>query len=317
VSTEDPRDRPPSDDLFAFAPDDRDRRETGRPENAGPPAAGEPGGETPSGRSGDVPSHEAPPSDDGPASGDAPPVGPSAADRARRAAYEAEAERARRAARASSTRWLVAGGLLLVLLALGSTLVAGRGADDATQVRPGERLPAFAAPVATRPRVAHDDVNLATRDGQGAAGDRAACSVRVPSAVTSCALLRRGPLVLVVFSRGLQSCLRTVDDVDRAARGRPGLAALAVETRGEHDETARTVRARGWALTTVYDADGALSSRLGAAVCPLVLFVRRDGTVVDRLIGEDATGAAIRARTARLVRAATTPAGAARAPAGR
>lgn len=295
----------PEDDPFAFAPDERDAQESDSGARGGDPSATP--GPAP-GPSGHTPDDDTP-DDDG--------VGPgvdadAAAERERaaaraRVAEEAAARRAllgaeaSRTAQAASTRWLIAGVVLILLLAVGSTLVAGRGGDDA-QVRPGERLPAFAAPLATRPKLAQDDVNLAQRDDQGQAGRRAACSIRVPSAVTSCALLRGGPLVLVVFSRGVDPCLRAVDDVAALRRDLPGLGTLAVATNAEHDEAADVVRARGWRLPVVYDRDGALATRLGAAVCPLVLFVRRDGSVADRIVG-DVRAADLRVRAERLLRA--------------
>jgi hypothetical protein len=229
----------------------------------------------------------------------------------RRALLGAEASRT---AQAASTRWLIAGVLLILVLAVGSTVLAGRGGDDA-QVRPGERLPAFAAPLATRPKLAQDYVNLAQRDDQGQAGRRAACSIRESSAVTSCALLRDGPLVIVVFSRGVDPCLRAVDHVEAVRRTLPRLGTLAVATNAQHDEAAEVVRARGWGLPVVYDRDGALASRLGAGVCPLVLFVRRDGSVADRIVG-DVTAAGVRTRAERLLRGGTPGSGAATAPGG-
>jgi hypothetical protein len=321
-------DRPEEDDPFAFAPDERDALEsgagsgTGRAPNPAPgeqseasagAGGGAAGGGAPSGT-------EAASGPDGAVDSGGSVVDPAvgAAEREReaaraRVAEEAAARRAllaaeaSRTAQAASTRWLIAGVVLILILAVGSTLLAGRGADDA-QVRPGERLPAFAAPLATRPKLAQDDVNLAQRDDQGQAGRRAACSIREPSAVTSCALLRDGPLVIVVFSRGVDACLRAVDDVEAVRRALPGLGTLAVATNAEHDEAAEIVRARRWGLPVVYDRDGALASRLGAAVCPLVLFVRRDGSVADRIVG-DVTEAGVRTRAERLLRAGgTTPA---------
>ncbi|WP_022927543.1 TlpA family protein disulfide reductase [Patulibacter americanus] len=304
IDRDDPHpDRPEDDDPFAFAPDERDALETGTTSgpSAGPGSDAEPGTREQTDSGGPV--------------GDPADV---AAEREReaaraRVAEEAAARRAlladeaSRTAQAASTRWLIAGVVLILILAVGSTLLAGRGGDDA-QVRPGERLPAFAAPLATRPKLAQDDVNLAQRDDQGQAGRRAACSIRNPSAVTSCALLRDGPLVIVVFSRGVDACLRAVDDVEAVRRALPRLGTLAVATNAEHAEAAEAVRARRWGLPVVYDRDGALASRLGAAVCPLVLFVRRDGSVADRIVG-DVTEAGVRVRAERLLRTgATAPA---------
>lgn len=303
------RERPDEDDPFAFAPDDRDARERGSA-SAGStdPDAGVDAGDDadPQARPG---APDGAPPTSGPDAG-AGPEDDDAAERERaaaraRLAEEAAARRAllgaeaSRTAQAASSRWLLVGVLLLLVVAVASTLLAGRGGDDG-QVRPGERLPAFAAPLATRPRLAQDFVNLAQRDDQGQAGRYAACSITEPSAVTSCGLLRRGPLVLVVFSRGVDVCLRAVDDVEAAGRALSGVGTLAVATNTKHGEAAETVSARRWRLPVVYDRDGALASRLGAAVCPLVLFVRRDGSVADRLVGDDVTADAVRTRAARL-----------------
>ncbi|MGX6450018.1 TlpA family protein disulfide reductase, partial [Patulibacter sp. S7RM1-6] len=194
---------------------------------------------------------------------------------------------ARDAARAVGSRFVAVVAVLLVVLVGGSLLLGRGGGPD--EVRPGERLPVFAAPLATAPKLESDFVNLAERADQGAAGKRPACSIRHPSVVTSCALLRRGPLVLVTF-RPVGECLDVVDRVDRLVARTPGLTGLAVATGDDHDDAARTVRERRWRLRTVYDVDGALSSRLGGAVCPLTLVVRADGTVARRVSGRPETG---------------------------
>ncbi|MCV4754782.1 hypothetical protein OFC37_35495, partial [Escherichia coli] len=78
---------------------------------------------------------------------------------------------------------------------------------------------------------------------QGAAGRRPACSIRHPSVVTSCALLRRGPLVVVTY-RPVDECLAVVDAVDRLVARTAGLTGLAVATGDDHDDAAATARAR-------------------------------------------------------------------------
>ena len=107
----------------------------------------------------------------------------------------------------------------------------------------------------------------------------------MPPVVTSCALLDRGPLVVVLFSRGIDACVGAVDLLDAARARYPGIGTLAVSLLGRHDSTGETARDRRWTLPVVYDRDGALASVLGAPACPLVLFVRPDGTVQQRIIG--------------------------------
>lgn len=200
--------------------------------------------------------------------------------RARNVADEASAH-----ARAVGARWL-AGAVVVFLVLVVVTTVGGGPDGDGGDVAPGERLPDFAAPLVSQPRLDAEDVNLATQDGQGEAGEKAACSIRNRSVVTSCGLLARGPLVVVVFSRGVDSCVRAVDLVDAERRRFPGLQALGVSLLGRHDTTGETARDRRWTLPVVYDRDGALGSVLGVPACPLVLFVRRDGTVDRRIIGD-------------------------------
>lgn len=210
---------------------------------------------------------------------------PAPADEERAARVRSTAEQASAHARAIGARWLVGTVVVLVILVAVTTVGGGPGGDGG-DVRPGERLPEFAAPLADEPRLQSEDVNLATKDGQGEAGRKAACSIRDPSVVTSCALLARGPLVVVVFSRGVASCVEAVDAVDVERRRFPRLQALAVSLLGRHDTTGETVRDRRWTLPVVYDRDGALGSVLGVPACPLVLFVRPDGTVERRIIGD-------------------------------
>ncbi|MEV4420508.1 hypothetical protein AB0L40_11105 [Patulibacter sp. NPDC049589] len=309
----------PPEDPFAFPEDDADARKAA---DAPDPGAAEDPFAFPED---DADAREAA---DAPAPGDTPEAGdddlpvPAGRRRGRRrrsgtvapARTDEESARIRRAAEAASqraqavgVRWLAVAGIALVVLAGLTTLLGGDRGPTGGDVQPGERLPVFAAPLATQPKLAHDDVNLADADGQGERGDKAACSVTTPSAITSCALLRRGPLVLVLFSRGVAQCVDAVDELERARRRFPSLQTLAVATLGQHDDTAETVRARGWTLPVAYDRDRGLSALLGAPACPLVLFVRQDGTVAQRIIGRLRPEALVRGMED-LARAAAPPA---------
>lgn len=295
----------PEDDPFAFSDDDVGGDEPGA--SATPSGDDRPAGEGPRRADGPDDPFAFPAEDGGPAPGDAAsgapapapppgrtrrgrrgtrrPVPQDAPEDDRTARMRNVADEASAHARAVGARWLV-GAVVVFLVLVVFTTVSGGPDGDGGDVRPGERLPEFAAPLVSEPKLSAEDVNLATKDGQGEAGEKAACSIRNRSVVTSCALLARGPLVVVVFSRGVGSCVEAVDAVDAERRRFPGLQALAVSLLGRHDTTGETARDRRWTLPVVYDRDGALGSVLGVPACPLVLFVRPDGTVDRRIIGE-------------------------------
>ena len=175
---------------------------------------------------------------------------------------------------------LGAGFLLMVLVAL-NTLRTEGGSSTGPAV--GDQLPPFAAPL-----VLSDlggDVNLARETGQGAAGRVPACEVRDPRALTSCELVRR-PAVIVFFTAGERRCTDQLDDLQRALRGRPGIAGAAVAVRGDRGELRRLVRAHGWRFPVVHDRDGGLANVYGVAVCPQLTFVRPGGEVSDSSVGE-------------------------------
>lgn len=188
-------------------------------------------------------------------------------------------------ARTTGNRWWAAIVVLLLVVVAGSLLTLYNGRSGSPAVDPGEDLPPFAAPLATAPKLEHDAVNYAEHADEGEAGRVPACSVDDPSVVTSCALLDRGPLVLMMFGSGVGACVTAVDDLNRLRTRHPDVQTLAVAIGGEHGKTATTVRNRRWTLPVAYDRDGGLSSRLGAPSCPFVLFVAADGTVRQRLFG--------------------------------
>lgn len=114
--------------------------------------------------------------------------------------------------------------------------------------------------------------------------------------------------MLVLFSRGVGDCVDAVDELERVRRRFPTVQTLAVATLGSHDATAETVAARHWTLPVAYDRDRGFSALLGAPACPLVLFVRRDGTVEKRIIGR-LRPQALAAAMQELARSAVPPTG--------
>lgn len=190
-----------------------------------------------------------------------------------------------RVARATGNRWWAAIVVLVLVVVGGSLLTLYNGRAGSPAVDPGEPLPPFAAPFATEPKLEHDAVNYAEHADEGEAGRVPACSVDNPSVITSCALLDQGPLVLMMFGTGVDTCVTAVDDLDRLRPRYPQVQTIAIAIGGDHGKTAAAVRNRRWKLPVAYDRDGGLSSRLGAPSCPFVLFVEADGTVRERLFG--------------------------------
>jgi hypothetical protein len=156
--------------------------------------------------------------------------------------------------------------------------------------RPGERLPPFAAPIATSSL--QGDANVRVR---GSAGHPPACRVRGPRVLNSCQLAERGPVVLGFFIAGAQRCLDEIDALDRLRARFPGVGFAAVAIRGARADVRSDVRARGWKLPVGWDDDGAVANAYGIAVCPTVTLARRGGTVVRTLLGEQDEAALERA----------------------
>ncbi len=286
-------DRDPPDDGsggLGFVPDARDAREASPPGSAGD---GRP-----------APGPAVPP----PAAG-AEPAPPRPVD-------DLTATSVVRAARASGNRWWAAIVLLLLVVVGGSLLTLYNGRSGSPAVGPGDRLPPFAAPLATAPKLEHDAVNYAAEGDQGDAGRVPACSIDDPSVVTSCALLERGPLVLLMFAAGVDECVAAVDALDRLGDRYPRIQRLAVAIGGQHDKTARTVRERRWSLPVAYDRDGGLSARIGSPTCPFALLVDADGMVRQRLFGT-VTAADLERGMRDLERAAPAPPTTPNGPTGR
>src|SRR3712207_2559383 len=92
--------------------------------------------------------------------------------------------------------WFI-GAVLFVFLVvvLINTLTTGAEEEGSSTGPPvGERMPAFAVPLALGKLVG--DANVATKRGQGDAGSRPACEVRGPDIVNVCQLWERGPVAL-------------------------------------------------------------------------------------------------------------------------
>jgi peroxiredoxin len=166
----------------------------------------------------------------------------------------------------------------------------------------GDRMPPFAAPLVTSDLVG--DANVARHAGQGAAGAKPACAVTDPRALNSCALARRGPVVLAFFTETSDRCLDTLDAMQRIAPRHPDVGFAAVAIEGDRGELRTSMREHGWRFPVAEDRDGAVANLYGVAICPTVVLARRGGTVVRTALGSAETSPAALERAVRRLEAA-------------
>lgn len=186
--------------------------------------------------------------------------------------------------------------LVLVLVVGTARQGTGRGARG---VADGAVIPPFAVPLARSTLVG--DANLATKPGQGQAGDRPACAVRGPRVLNGCALRERGPFVLAFFTAGSGRCIAELDAMERVRARVPGVQFAAVAIRGDRGALQALVRTHGWRFPVGWDRDGALANAYHVQVCPQLTFARRGGRVAETTFG--AVGAAqLTAKVQRLLR---------------
>jgi len=175
-------------------------------------------------------------------------------------------------------------GVVVVLVIAYITLNTARSHGPGSEgVRVGVRMPPFAAPLALGPIVG--DVNVARREGQGAAGRRPACDVRGRGIVNVCELWERGPVVLAFLATGGARCTGELDALARVRAGHPGVQFAAVSIRGDRAELRGLVRRHGWRFPVAYDRDGILANLYGVAVCPQLTFALPGGRVTATNVG--------------------------------
>jgi hypothetical protein len=163
-------------------------------------------------------------------------------------------------------------------------------------VKPGKRVPDFAAPLATGNL--EGDANVRQRrGGNDNAGKVPACEVRSPAVVNVCNL-RKKPLVLTfIFDKGAD-CNPQVDRVERMRRRFPRVNFAAVFFSHEDRDTVRDiVQRRNWREPVAVDRDGAIANRYGVGGCPTTIFAYRGGRVMKTSLGpltEDQLGSTAR-----------------------
>jgi hypothetical protein len=175
--------------------------------------------------------------------------------------------------------WIVAAAFAVALAWITWNTLHTEGPGGAG-LRPGARLPPFAAPLATS--TLQGDATVREEAGDG---HPAACSVRGPRILNSCQLAEQGPVVLGFFVARSADCTSEIDVLDRLRRRFPRVRFAAVAILGKRADARADVRSRGWDLPVGWDADGAVVNAYAVSGCPYVTLARRGGTVVRTLLG--------------------------------
>ena len=154
--------------------------------------------------------------------------------------------------------------------------------------RPGETLPAFAAPLAPAGDV---DANTCQEEPCALAeGAVPACEAR--GEVLNLCVLRRRPFILTFAGVGTTDCASQIDRVERVSSELPELNYAAVLPAG--------AKRAAWKQPVAVDSDGAVANLYGVGVCPVTIFARRGGRVLETAVGE-LSEAQLRRKARRLV----------------
>ncbi len=189
--------------------------------------------------------------------------------------------------------------LILALITINTVITKPNGARG---VPAGNRIPPFAAPLATG-RL-DGDVNVAIHPDEGPAGKRPACTVRGQSVLNICERYEQGPVVLAIFVYA-GSCERVLSDMQRIAPAFPGVSFAGVALKGEPGELRKLVRKRGLRSVQVgFDRSGVLAGLYKVASCPQLTFVLPGGVAEGKALLTRPPLQALRARVAGLVAAA-------------
>ena len=175
-------------------------------------------------------------------------------------------------------------GVLLFTTALPNS---GRGLRG---LKEGERIPDFAARLATAPLAPDEekvDANVCQRASEcnEQVGTVPACRLRFEGFFNVCEARKR-PLVLTfVFDQGAD-CNPQVDRVERMKDEFPGVNfAVVYFIDEERAEVAQIVRRRKWSMPVAHTPDGAVVNLYGVGGCPTTVFARKGGRVRETVLG--------------------------------
>jgi hypothetical protein len=185
--------------------------------------------------------------------------------------------------------WIVAAAFAVALAWIAWNTVHTHGPGGAG-LRAGQKLPPFAAPLATSDLQGDATVRQSAGDGHPAA-----CSVRGPRILNSCQLAEQGPVVVGFFIARSPRCTQTIDALNRLRARYPRVRFAAVAILGKRADARIDVARRGWRLPVGWDEDGAVVNAYAVSGCPYVTFARRGGTVAQTLLGRQPPAALERA----------------------
>ncbi|MGA7705983.1 MAG: redoxin domain-containing protein [Solirubrobacteraceae bacterium] len=187
--------------------------------------------------------------------------------------------------------------ILLIAFTLHVALSSHKGN---TAIRPGTRVPPFAAPYAIGGPVG--EVDIATHANDGLAGKVAACRERGPGILNICQLYERGPVVLALFFKA-GSCPTVLTQMQQLAAEFPRVSFAAVAVKDDSSSTASLVRAKRLTFPVGVDAEGRLGQLYAMVSCPQITFVYPGGLVQGSSLLNTPALATLRARVQELVAA--------------
>jgi hypothetical protein len=169
--------------------------------------------------------------------------------------------------------------VLLFTTALPNTGAGLRGPER------GSMLPDFAAPLATGDK--EGDANVCQKASQcnDQSGPVPACQI-VSEGIFNVCEARKKPLIMTfVFDRGAD-CNPQVDRVQRMKDEFPGVNFAVVYFSDEdREEIAEIVKRRNWTMPVAHTPDGAVVNLYGVGGCPITVFSRAGGRVMESKLG--------------------------------
>jgi peroxiredoxin len=173
-------------------------------------------------------------------------------------------------------RWMIGIFGLVIVIAVSIYQFAQNGVAT-TGVPAGQRLHAFAAPLANTTLVGDANLNPPCTQAR-----------HDPRALNLCLTLSKRALVIAFFVVGSSDCEHQVDALQQLSARFPAsrVQFAAVAVNANQSDVAALIRSHHWTIPVAYDRDGAVGSLYGVAICPMVELARRGGIVSDRLIGQ-------------------------------
>jgi len=192
--------------------------------------------------------------------------------------------------------WLVGILMLMGLAVLLFVQTIPNSGEGLKGPEPGQRLPAFAAPLAGGDK--EGDANVCQKEPCNEnAGKVPACDVEGTGIVTVCPRERGARVITFVVTRGTD-CEPQVDRVERIMRDFPDVRFVTVLSGDTKDEARNLARARRWRQPVAVDEDGSLVNLYGVGVCPITVFAQ-NGRVRATNVG-NLTEAELRRQARRL-----------------